>query len=104
MPPTLAASQTIDTIVTTARRSRGAIGFAIGFGVAAATTIVATIMAVSGTGLAEETSPTVIGLLSVSLIVCMVLAGILTHRIIRIRRGSADTGARLHLKFVALFS
>ncbi|HVY85695.1 MAG TPA: PAS domain-containing sensor histidine kinase [Caulobacterales bacterium] len=106
MPPQLAASQTIEAWVSGARRSRGAIWFAVGFAAAAALTIAATLQAVSGAGLAQPFSPWIIIFLSVSLAICVVLAGILAFRIYRIRRasGANATGARLHLKFVALFS
>ena len=88
------------------RRSRGAIGFAIGFSIAAALTVVATIFAVSGAGLTGPASPFIVAALVVSLLICVVLAIILGHRIRRIARGSsaAATGARLHLRFVSLFS
>ncbi|MES1197171.1 MAG: PAS domain-containing sensor histidine kinase [Pseudomonadota bacterium] len=106
MPPPLAASQTIEAWVSGARRSRGAIWFAIGFVAATALTTAATISAVSGVGLAQPFNPMIVSFLGLSLAICAVLAGILAFRIYRIRRASAatPTGARLHLKFVALFS
>src|SRR5262245_13933957 len=106
MPPQLAASQTIEAWVTGRRRSRGPGWFAVGFAAARASPVAATIQAVSGAGLAGPVSPWIITLLGISLAICLVLAGILAFRIYRIRRASAAsaTGARLHLKFVALFS
>ncbi|MES1197209.1 MAG: PAS domain-containing sensor histidine kinase [Pseudomonadota bacterium] len=106
MPPQLAASQTIEAWVTGARSSRGAIWFAVGFAAATALTVAATIQAVSGAGLAGPVSPWIITLLGISLGICLILAGILAFRVYRIRRASAAsaTGARLHLKFVGLFS
>ncbi|HWA00792.1 MAG TPA: PAS domain-containing sensor histidine kinase [Caulobacterales bacterium] len=106
MPPQLAASQTIEAWVSGARRSRGAIWFAIGFAAATALTIAATLQAVSGAGLAQPVSPWITICLAASLAICVVLAGILAFRIYRIRRASSAsaTGARLHLKFAGLFS
>jgi two-component system nitrogen regulation sensor histidine kinase NtrY len=87
------------------RRSRGAIGFSIGFALAAILTVMATIFAVSGGGLGPA-SPLIAVLLGASLLICLVLAAILGHRIARIVRASSGTavGAKLHLRFASLFS
>jgi two-component system nitrogen regulation sensor histidine kinase NtrY len=63
-------------------------------------------LTLSGARLAGPGSPLIFGLLGASLAICVVLAGILAHRISRIARASAtaQTGSRLHLRFVALFS
>ena len=89
-----------------ARVSRGAVGFATGYALAAILTVAATVFALSGAGFTGPASPAVMGVLAAALVTCCVLAAILAHRIIRIARASAtaQTGARLHLRFVALFS
>jgi two-component system, NtrC family, nitrogen regulation sensor histidine kinase NtrY len=88
------------------RRSRGAIGFAVGFALASALTLTATIYAVSGAGLTSPASAVIRPLLWASLAISVGLAAIVAHRIFRMIRGhySAIPGARLHLKFVAMFS
>ena len=87
------------------RRSRSAIGFIIGFAVAALLTATATVFAMSA-GDTPATNPLTPIMLAASLAICAVLAGILTLRIWRIAKAWAapSTGARLHLRFVALFS
>ncbi len=85
------------------RPSKGAIGFAVGFSLSAALSVTATIMAISDSGPADQV---MVWMLLASLAVNAVLAVILIHRILRIarQRRSAATGARLHLRFAALFS
>ncbi len=88
------------------RRSKGAIGFAVGFAAAAIMTAIGTLFAVSGSGVDSPAGPVMVWLLGASLALSLVLAGIVIHRVSRIARGhnSAIPGARLHLKFVGLFS
>jgi two-component system nitrogen regulation sensor histidine kinase NtrY len=87
------------------KRSRSAIGFGVGFAVAAILTAVATVFALSSSG-SGTFSPLVGTMLAISLAISVVLAGIVVLRIVRLARAwaSATTGARLHVRFVALFS
>jgi two-component system, NtrC family, nitrogen regulation sensor histidine kinase NtrY len=84
----------------------GAAGFAGGFVVASALTVTATLFAVSGAGPVGPASPTMLVLLGASLLISAGLAALLILRIVRIAgaRSKPDTGARLHLRFVSLFS
>lgn len=84
----------------------GAIGFACGFVVAAALTVTATLFAVSGAGPVGPASPLMLALLGASLLISTGLAALLIFRIVRIAgaRSTPETGARLHLRFVSLFS
>jgi two-component system, NtrC family, nitrogen regulation sensor histidine kinase NtrY len=84
----------------------GAAGFATGFVIAAALTVTATLFAVSGAGPVGPASPTMLALLGASLLISAGLAVLLVLRIVRIAgaRSTPDTGARLHLRFVSLFS
>jgi two-component system nitrogen regulation sensor histidine kinase NtrY len=84
----------------------GSIGFATGFVVAAALTVTATLFAISGAGPVGPASPVMLTLLGASLLICGALAVLLVLRIIRIAgaRSTPETGARLHLRFVSLFS
>jgi two-component system nitrogen regulation sensor histidine kinase NtrY len=89
------------------RRSKAALGFAIGFPVAAAMTALAMLFAISGGGLTDEpASPMLFWLLAGSLAIALLLAGFVVHRVMRITRWQreATPGGRLHLRFVALFS
>jgi len=88
------------------RRSKGAIGFAVGFTVAAILTGLVTFTAVSGGGVADPASPVLFAFLGASLVISVVLVAIIVHRIVRIARGHAGAipGARLHLKFISMFS
>ena len=87
-------------------QSRSALTFLVGLGLAAALTAVATIALLMGDGLAGDDSGLIQTLLSVSLVISAGLAGVLIHRILRVARAwrAAATGARLHLRFVTLFS
>jgi two-component system, NtrC family, nitrogen regulation sensor histidine kinase NtrY len=84
----------------------GALGFAGGFAVAAVLTTTATVLAVSGAGPLRLASPLVLALLGASLLISAGLAVMLGLRIIRIvsARSTLVGGARLHLRFVSLFS
>jgi len=99
--------ETADTAVLSDQpQSRSSTIFIAGLGLAAALTAVATIALLLGGGLAGEYNSLIGALLISSLIVCAALAGILAHRLVRIARAwrSAATGARLHVRFVTLFS
>jgi two-component system nitrogen regulation sensor histidine kinase NtrY len=87
-------------------QSRSALTFLVGLGVAGAITAVATITLLMGDGLAGENNDVIYALLIASLVISAGLAGILIHRILRVARAwrQAATGARLHLRFVTLFS
>ncbi|MGD9980691.1 MAG: ATP-binding protein [Hyphomonadaceae bacterium] len=87
-------------------QSRSALTFLVGFGVAGAMTAVATVTLLMGDGLAGENNGLIRALLIASLVISAGLAGILVHRILRVARAwrAAATGARLHLRFVTLFS
>ncbi len=102
----LAAEQQSQPLTDASPRSRSAIWFAVGFAVAALLTAVATAFALSGAGVTGPASPIIMGVLAGVLALCLVLSVILAHRIRKIARASraAQTGGRLHLRFVALFS
>lgn len=87
-------------------QSRSSAIFLGGLAMAAALTAFATITLLMGGGLAGEFNALIGGLLIASLVICAGLAGILTHRLLRVARAwrSAATGARLHVRFVTLFS
>jgi len=87
-------------------QSRSALTFLVGLGLAGALTAVATVTLLLGDGLAGDDSAIIQMLLIVSLVISAGLAGILIHRLLRVARAwrSAATGARLHLRFVTLFS
>jgi len=87
-------------------QSRSALIFIGGLVVAGLLTAIATIMLVLGEGLAGEASGAVRTLLIASLFISAGLAAILAHRLMRVARAwrAAATGARLHVRFVTLFS
>ncbi len=87
-------------------QSRSALTFLVGLGLAGALTAVATITLLMGDGLAGDDSGLIQTLLIASLVISAGLAGILIHRILKVARAwrAAATGARLHLRFVTLFS
>jgi two-component system nitrogen regulation sensor histidine kinase NtrY len=80
--------------------------FAAGFIVAAALAAGTSFMAVYGVGPFSPASPMVLWLLCLSLAITAFLAGVVALRIRRIARArkTPETGARLHLRFVLLFS
>lgn len=88
------------------RRSKAAMVFAIGFPIAAALTALATFFTVSGDRLTQPTDPVLVWMLGASLAIATILAGFVVYRIIRVVRGqtAATPGARIHLRFVAMFS
>ncbi len=103
----LAADETSDAAVLSDRpQGRSALVFLIGLAVAGFLTAAATIALLLGEGLAGGASTVIRGLLIASLIILAALAGILLHRLVRVARAwrSAATGARLHVRFVTLFS
>lgn len=81
-----------------------AVGLAIAFVASAALAVAATVLAVSGP--LRLSSPLVLALLAASLLISAGLAIVLGLRIVRIAvaRASPESGARLHLRFVTLFS
>jgi two-component system nitrogen regulation sensor histidine kinase NtrY len=87
-------------------RSRSALTFFAGFGIAALLTLGATLGLLTGQGLASQSNAAITWMLAGSLTICAGLAGILAHRLVRIARAwrAEATGARLHLRFVTLFS
>ncbi|MBP6689268.1 MAG: PAS domain-containing sensor histidine kinase [Hyphomonadaceae bacterium] len=87
-------------------QSRSALTFVVGLAVAGALTAVGTIILLMGDGLAGENNGLIRALLIASLVISAGLAGILVHRILRVARAwrAEATGARLHLRFVTLFS
>jgi len=95
-----------DARVRDRRISRSDISFGVGFALAATLTVVATAYAISEAGLTGPPNPIAAVLLWSSLGVALALALLVAHRIARAVRGqfSASPGARLHLRFVALFS
>jgi two-component system nitrogen regulation sensor histidine kinase NtrY len=80
--------------------------FAGGFAIATALTVVATVFAISGVGASGPAGPPLFGLLVASLLIAMALGVVLALRIVRIigQRNVPQRGARLQLRFVALFS
>lgn len=80
--------------------------FAVGLGVAAVLTGVATFFAVSGAGPIAPASKTMLWLVGASFLIAALLTTILVVRIVRLAqsRAAPETGARLHLRFASLFS
>ncbi|MBL8537465.1 MAG: PAS domain-containing sensor histidine kinase [Hyphomonadaceae bacterium] len=87
-------------------QGRSALAFMVGLGVASALTLAATILLLGGEGLAGQANATIRALLIVSLLVTAGMATILMLRLARVANAwrSAATGARLHVRFVTLFS
>jgi two-component system nitrogen regulation sensor histidine kinase NtrY len=87
-------------------QSRSALIFIVGLVAAGALTILATVMLLLGEGIAGQASGAIRTLLIGSLVISAGLAGVLTHRLVRVARAwrAAATGARLHIRFVTLFS
>ncbi|MGD9814016.1 MAG: ATP-binding protein [Hyphomonadaceae bacterium] len=87
-------------------QSRSALTFILGLFIAGLLTAIATIMLLLGEGLAGNDNDTIRILLIASLLIAGVLAGILLHRVLRVARAwrAAASGARLHVRFVTLFS
>jgi len=84
------------------------IGFGLAFTLAASLVAIATFFALSGAGAAAAgpANPILFGLLGTSLLLMLALGALVVARIVRIARARAalETGARLHLRFVGLFS
>jgi two-component system nitrogen regulation sensor histidine kinase NtrY len=106
MAQPITASDKPELVLSDQPQSRSAIAFAGGFVLAALLTATATLVLLSGEGLAGEATPAVQAMLAASLAISAVLAGILAHRLVRVARAwsSAATGARLHVRFVTMFS
>lgn len=104
--PLTARDQTDADVLRDRPQSRSALTFMLGFGLAALLTAIATVLLLSGEGLAGGASPTIQTMLGASLVISIGLAGILVHRLLRVARSwrSAASGARLHVRFVTLFS
>ena len=103
----LAADQSAEAAVLTDRpQGRSALLFLVGLGVAGFLTTAATVALLLGEGLAGGASGAIRNLLIASLAISAALAAILLHRLMRVARAwrSAATGARLHVRFVTLFS
>ncbi len=103
----LAAGENADAAVLSDQpQSRSSAIFLGGLGLAAILTAVATVTLLLGGGLAGEYNALIGALLISSLVISAGLAGILAHRLMRVARAwrSAATGARLHVRFVTLFS
>ena len=90
---------------------RGVVGarlvMAVAFTLAAALTAVSVVLASSPTlsGALGPASPVVLTLLGLGFIMILVVAGLLSWRLVRlVGAQSSDAGARLHLRFVALFA
>ena len=103
----LAATEPAEAAVLSDRpQGKSALVFLIGLGVAGFLTTAATLALLLGEGLAGGANVTIQSLLIASIVISAVLAGILLHRLLRVARAwrSAATGARLHVRFVTLFS
>jgi two-component system nitrogen regulation sensor histidine kinase NtrY len=103
----MAASSPAEAAVLSDRpQGRSAIAFMAGLGVATLLTMAATVSLLLGDGLAGQGGGAIRGLLIASLVISAALAGILLHRLLRVARAwrSAASGARLHVRFVTLFS
>ncbi len=101
------ASEPAEAAVLSDRpQSRSALAFVIGLGLAIVLTGAATIALLLGEGLAGDSNGAIRGMLVVSLVVSAGMAGILLHRLLRVARAwrEAASGARLHVRFVTLFS
>jgi len=107
MQSSVTASQSTEAGVLSDRpQSRSAFSFVVGFALAALLTAGAIITLLAGEGLAgHATSFASIALLT-SLAISAALLGIVVFRLVRVVRAwrASATGARLHTRFVALFS
>jgi len=103
----ITAQEPAETAVLSDRpQGRSALLFLVGLGLAIFLTTAATVALLLGEGLAGGASSTIQAVLIASLLISAVLAGILAHRLLRVARAwrSAASGARLHFRFVTLFS
>lgn len=100
------ASVKSDLVLSDRPKSRSAIAFAGAFILAALLTASATLLLIAGEGLAGESTPAVLAMLGLSLALSAIMAGILVVRLSRVWRAwsSAASGARLHVRFVTMFS
>jgi two-component system nitrogen regulation sensor histidine kinase NtrY len=87
-------------------QSRSSLIFIGGLIIAGVLTAAATVMLLLGEGLAGDANNLIRTLLIASLVIGVGLGGILAHRLIRVAAAwrAAATGARLHVRFVTLFS
>ena len=104
--PLIAGEPAEVAVLSDQPQSRSALMFIGGLVLAAALTAAATLTLLLGEGLADGSNNSVRLMLIVSLVICAGLAGILAHRLVRVARAwrAAATGARLHVRFVTLFS
>lgn len=104
--PLTAGRVSHSAILSDRPRSRSSAMFIGALVLAAVLVVIAVVSLLLGGGLAGEANTLIGALLVASLVLCAGLAGILAHRLIRVARAwrSAATGARLHVRFVTLFS
>jgi len=104
--PITASEDSNSGVLTDRPQSRSALTFVAGFVLAALLTATATLVLLSGEGLAGNATPAIQAMLGASLVISLILAGIAAHRLLRVARAwrSAATGARMHVRFVTLFS
>jgi two-component system, NtrC family, nitrogen regulation sensor histidine kinase NtrY len=104
--PLTAGEPTEVAVLSDQPQSRSSLIFIGGLVLAGVLTGAATVALLLGEGLAGDANGTIRALLIASLVMCGGLAGILAHRLIRVARAwrSAASGARLHVRFVTLFS
>ncbi|GIK48069.1 MAG: PAS domain-containing sensor histidine kinase [Hyphomonadaceae bacterium] len=103
----ITANDQADSAVLSDRpQGRSTLVFLIGLGIAGFLTTAATLALLLGEGLAGGGNAVIRGLLIASIAISAVLAGILLHRLMRVARAwrSSASGARLHIRFVTLFS
>src|SRR5690242_13594731 len=102
----LAVGETDADVLSDRPQSRSSLAFVIGLVIAALLTISGTIILLAGEGLAGGSNSLVSAMLIASLVLCAALAGILAHRLIHVARAwrASASGARLHIRFVTLFS
>ncbi|MGE0742950.1 MAG: ATP-binding protein [Hyphomonadaceae bacterium] len=94
------------SILSDQPQSRSTLIFIVGLCVAVLLTAAATVALLLGEGLAGDANGIIRNLLIVSLVLSAGLAGILMHRLMRVARAwrESATGARLHIRFVTLFT
>ncbi len=87
-------------------QSRSSLFFVVGLVLSGLLTVSATIMLLAGEGLAGGSNDFVRLMLMASLVLSLGLAGMLAHRLVGVARAwrASASGARLHVRFVTLFS
>lgn len=106
MAQPITANDKPELVLSDQPQSRSALAFAGGFVLAALLTAAATLLLLTGEGLAGEATLAIQIMLGASLAISLALAGILALRLARVARAwsSAATGAKLHVRFVSMFS